>query len=295
MPFRRLRGYKAAVTVERFRAEAARLRIEEPDLYAQILSGAEGSDTQEAAAQDPDAYVALFLAELQERGVISPRPSEHAKRGFDGSEAGERTFADESRPLSGALYELDPHQYQLTGAQLLQATAQAVPDVAKQLHSQLISPFVDPKLADRYGKWLGDTFECGYVLCVSETWDELDPDTLRSLADEGLRRVIAEKDTRDPDLLIHDPEYRIRNVSYGIAGDMPYFAKLNDYLGEQPAFLRIGGFGRMILANVSSGGIKRRHASKLQSPLRMSFLLGVSIGLLDELSELPPKPPARLP
>lgn len=44
----------------------------------------------------------------------------------------------------------------------------------------------------------------------------------------------------------------------------------------------------MILANVSSGGgFERRQASKLESPLRLSFLLGVSVALLDQLGEVP--------
>ncbi len=225
--------------------------------------------------------IALFL--LHQLGLLS-------------AESGERTFGDDDRPLSGALFELDPQQYRLRAAQLMQATAQAVPDVAREIYAGLIGPFVEQRLARDYGQWLRDTFECGYVLSVSETWEGLDEDNLRQLIDEGLRRVIAEKDSRDPDLLINDPEYRIRNVSYGIMGDMPYFAPLTDYLGKQDAFTRIGGLGDVMLTNVlNAGGIKRRHVSKLQSPLYMSFMLGVSVGLLDQLGEVPPTMPERLP
>ena len=225
----------------------------------------------------------VFLALLHRLGLLS-------------AAAGGRTFGGEHRPLSGTLFELDPERYELTAEQLTQATAHAVPDVAKQIYFGLIDPFVDQKLAEQYRQWLRDTFECGYVLCVSETWEGLDPNTLGNLIDEGLMRVIAEEDSRDPELLIRDPEYRIRNVSYGIMGDLEYFVQLNDYLGRQDAFLRIGGFGDMVLTQVMNRGvIKRRHESKLESPLYMSFMLGVSLGLLDQLGEVPTTPPARLP
>jgi hypothetical protein len=198
--------------------------------------------------------------------------------------------------LSGTLFELDPQQHQVTAAQLMQATAQAVPDVAKDLHGHLIGPLVDEKLAHDYAQWLRDTFECGYVLCVSETWEGLDEDTLRGLIDEGLHQVIAEKDSRDAQLLLGESEYRIRNVAYGITGRMPYFAALTAYLDDEDALDRISGFGEMMLTGVLNGGvIKRRDASKLESPLRMSFMLGVSVGLLDQLGELPPTMPERLP
>jgi hypothetical protein len=212
------------------------------------------------------------------------------------TEAGsQKGFGEGDPPHSGTLYELDPQQYALTAAQLTQTTAHAVPEVAKELHGHLLGPIVDQKLARNYGKWIQDTFECGYVLCVSEEWEGVDATALRELIDEGLRRVATEKDSRDPKMLLADPEYRIRNVSYGIAANMPYFAQLSRYLDGQEAFQRIAGLGELMIGNVvGSGGIKRRHAAKLQSPLRLSFLLGLSVGLLDQLGELPQEMPARL-
>lgn len=68
MPFRRLKGYKAAANVARFRPEAERLRAEEPDLYEQILAQSKGGPSESAAQRDPDAYVALFLAEARKSG-----------------------------------------------------------------------------------------------------------------------------------------------------------------------------------------------------------------------------------
>lgn len=216
--------------------------------------------------------------------------------GYLSSQAGTVTFASDSdRPLSGTLFDLDPHQYQLTAAQLMQATAHAVPDVAKELHAYLINPFIDSKTGEAYGQYLRDTFECGYMMCVSETWDGLDESKARKLIDVGLRRVIAEKDTRDPELLIRDPEYRIRNVAYGITASMPYMEQISAYLDGLGAYQRINALGDlMINGMLNSGAFKRRHASKLQSPLIMSFMLGVSIGLLDQLGEVPSMIPERL-
>lgn len=66
---RKLRGYRAAFRVEKHRAAAEQLRREEPEMYQQILGMAEG-DAAEAAANDPDAFVALFLAAAEDEGVI---------------------------------------------------------------------------------------------------------------------------------------------------------------------------------------------------------------------------------
>jgi len=69
---RKKRGYRAAFKVERHRAAAEQLRTEDPEVYRQILSQADGSTAEEAAGRDPDAFVALFLAEAEEAGVIDP-------------------------------------------------------------------------------------------------------------------------------------------------------------------------------------------------------------------------------
>jgi hypothetical protein len=68
----RLRGYKAAALVERYRATAAVLRQEEPEKYQEVLAMAKG-DAATAAARDPDAFVALFLAAAEEV-VLEDRP-----------------------------------------------------------------------------------------------------------------------------------------------------------------------------------------------------------------------------
>jgi len=79
-------------------------------------------------------------------------------------------------------------------------------------------------------------------------------------------------------------------------GGLAVLRPARHYLDEQQAFLRIGGLGQMLLTNIAqSSGIKRRHRSKLEAPLRMSFILGMSIGLLDQLGEIPSTPPQRLP
>lgn len=71
MPLRRLKGYKAAANVARFRPEAERMRKEDPDTYEQILAQSRGGPSESAAQRDPDAYVALFIAEVRKRGYLS--------------------------------------------------------------------------------------------------------------------------------------------------------------------------------------------------------------------------------
>lgn len=66
---RKVRGYRAAIRVETHRVAAEQLRQEDPETYQQILAMAEGEGAK-AAASDPDAFVALFLAEAEKQGII---------------------------------------------------------------------------------------------------------------------------------------------------------------------------------------------------------------------------------
>jgi hypothetical protein len=324
----RAKSYRAAFRVEQNRAAAEALRNENPDLYRQMLEQASGSDVEEAARQDPDAFVALLIAEMRDAGVIdtSPDTSEGETRGaaetpealevsapevsapeaphrralapdVGSTEAGGRGFEEGERPLSRTLFEGDPAQYQIVAGQLGGgATAHLVPDVARGIYWQLITPLLDDKLVKNHSQWLNDTFEFGFVLCESETWDDLDQTELEQRIDDGLREVIREKDTRDPSLLIGDPEYRIRNVCYGVTASLPYFNRLAEYLESLGAFDRISRFGDFMLSNLAaSGTMKARDAKKLDSPLRMSYMFGVSLGLLDQLGQLSATVPPRVP
>lgn len=67
---RKKRGYRAAFRVEKYRAAAEQMRIDDPEMYQTILSQADGSAAEEPARRDPDAYVAIFLAEAADEGII---------------------------------------------------------------------------------------------------------------------------------------------------------------------------------------------------------------------------------
>jgi hypothetical protein len=60
----RWRSWRAGFRVENYREAAQTLRISDPDTYEKILANAHGTEAEDAAMRDPDAYVALFLAEL---------------------------------------------------------------------------------------------------------------------------------------------------------------------------------------------------------------------------------------
>jgi hypothetical protein len=64
-----MRSYRAAFRVEGNRAAAEALRGDDPDLYRRIVEQATGSDAEEPMRRDPDAYVALFLAEAKDAGL----------------------------------------------------------------------------------------------------------------------------------------------------------------------------------------------------------------------------------
>lgn len=66
---RRKRGYRAVIRAEQNRAAAEHLRRDNPAMYRQILAQADGTDAEEAARQNPDVYVALFLAEAGDAGI----------------------------------------------------------------------------------------------------------------------------------------------------------------------------------------------------------------------------------
>jgi len=69
---RRAAGYRAAIRVERYRAHAVQLREDDPESYAQMLAQADGSEAEESARRDPDAYVALILAGLDDYMSADP-------------------------------------------------------------------------------------------------------------------------------------------------------------------------------------------------------------------------------
>lgn len=196
----------------------------------------------------------VLLAVLAEAGVFgAPQVAQQ------GLHAGDR-------PLSTALYERDAQAYRLKAGELMSMTAHRVPDVIRELYWQLIAPFLkNRKLGERYGQFLQDTFEAGYMLTVSETWAELDPEQVRAQIDAGLRQVIAERDSRPVELLLPDAEYRIRNVSYGVIGGLPFFASLKALLERQPAYERIAEMRLIAIAStLQYGPIKGRHAGKMK-------------------------------
>jgi hypothetical protein len=86
MKFLMQKGRRAAARIERWRPDAEQLRASNPDLYARILGQSNWSEAElgagartsfsvssSATAHDPDAFVALFLAEAKRVGVISSR------------------------------------------------------------------------------------------------------------------------------------------------------------------------------------------------------------------------------
>jgi len=89
MKFLRRKGVRAAARIERWRPVAEQLRASNPDLYARMLEQANWSEAKtgvaartsfsvsfSALAHDPDAFVALFLAEAERVGVIGSRTDE---------------------------------------------------------------------------------------------------------------------------------------------------------------------------------------------------------------------------
>lgn len=51
----------------------------------------------------------------------------------------------------------------------------------------------------------------------------------------------------------------------------------------------------MLASVLNSGSIKRRDAKKLDDPLHLAYMLGVAIGILDQLGHLPEVMPQKLP
>ena len=211
---------------------------------------------------------------------------------------GTEPIHSEGRPLTGELYESDPFQYQMTAAELVGATAHRVPEVAKRLYWHLAElSLLDSKLAKRYGKWLQDTYEAAYVLTQSEAWAEFDREEALSLIDRGLLKVAKERDTRDPEMLVRDPEYRIRNVALGLAAGMyDLFPGLLDYMESQPSASRINAMGASFIEGaLGAGAIKGRHKKGMHAALIIAWGFGSAVGVLDLLGEIPSEMPTQLP
>jgi hypothetical protein len=69
-------AYRTNTEIKENRAEAFRLRREDPDLYARILYAAVGEPGEAMARRDPDAWVALFLAHWED-GEAPPLPLDY--------------------------------------------------------------------------------------------------------------------------------------------------------------------------------------------------------------------------
>ena len=68
---RRKESYRAAARVEEHREAAQALRTDHPEMYSNIVEQAKGTAAEAAAQRDPDAFVALFLAQAQDAGVFN--------------------------------------------------------------------------------------------------------------------------------------------------------------------------------------------------------------------------------
>lgn len=222
----------------------------------------------------------ILLAVLEEAGILAT------------PEAAAQPLHADDRPLTSELEETDPQAYLAGAVELIQLTSHRVPDVAKELYWHIASLLLDGKTGERYPKHLQDTFEGGFVIAQSETWRELDRDKTLALIDSGIRTVIAELDTRDPDVLIRDPEYRIRNTALGIVLDSR-FPDLLEYLAEQPSYQRTMGVGDLVVGNVLTT-LKRRQRKELETHLALAWHFGVVVGLLDLVGEVPTAMPQRL-
>lgn len=64
------RRWKPALRVEEWRAAAVQLRVDDPRLYALALAQAATPEAHSLVANDPDAFVALILAELSDAGLL---------------------------------------------------------------------------------------------------------------------------------------------------------------------------------------------------------------------------------
>lgn len=256
-------------------------------LHDSFLAG--GQHLAEIKDRDSEAWATLdhfawrdgiLLAALEKVGILAT------------PEAGTKPLHADDRPLTAELEEADPQAYFSTAVELIQLTSHRVPDVTKELYWHLAPPLLDAKAVEPYSKYLQDTFEGGFIIAQAENWHELDREEAIKLIDEGIQTVIAERDTRDPEMLIRDPEYRIRNTTLGIVGDA-YFPGLTQYLEEQPSYQRAMGVGDLVVTGIL-GTLKRRQRKELESSLTLAWHFGVIVGLLDLLGEVPKMMPQPL-
>src|SRR5262245_16985413 len=79
---RLIRRWRAGFRVEEWRTEAVQLRLTEPKLYREILSHADTDDPRVArgVANDPDAFVAIFLAAASDAGYGTAGATSSMKR-----------------------------------------------------------------------------------------------------------------------------------------------------------------------------------------------------------------------
>jgi hypothetical protein len=168
-------------------------------------------------------------------------------------------------------------------------TPKAVRDVGSACLGQIIDIAGWQKLMRKYGQDVVETMALGYMLSVFEDWGDLDRERAVRLVDESLRAAQATRAAKGTEQIsLDDVDNRLTLMTMGLATDAPQAAAARDYLLQQPAYERIDEFGPL-LSQMAAGmaGVKGRHAEAFVELNSYAWKIGLGLGLLDAMGEVP--------
>jgi hypothetical protein len=191
--------------------------------------------------------------------------------------------------LTATLYEDEEAYNGVANDLLMSADRPKPPDLIWNAAANLLSRFVEGRDQKRWSEDLLEMFGIAYAFVHSESWDDLRRDRAVELMDQGLEGVRQQRiRTGDEPISLQNSDQRVTITTLGLAGEHADFAPLRAYVEEQPAYGRIEHLRVMYeMAGIAMAKVKPRHADRFMEHQLLAWRLGLALGLLDLIGEVP--------
>jgi hypothetical protein len=197
--------------------------------------------------------------------------------------------------LNGALFEADQDSYFQAIVALGEdpttrpKAPQAVRDVGITVMTSTFQRVGWGKLLSKYGQVLVESMVEGYTVTISEDWSDLDRTEARRLSDVALR---AAQETRTKtgaeQISLDNVNNRLTVMTQGLMAEAPESIEIRTYLFALPAYQRVQHFAPLLLkAGEAMAKVKGRHAAAFEQANDYAWKIGVGLGLLDMIGEVP--------
>lgn len=168
----------------------------------------------------------------------------------------------------------------------------AAPEAAKAAAFRILTRLNGEKEVERYRASLFEAFDVAYRFATYETWEGLHRESARPMIDRGLKALERQHiEKGEEPLSLSDPEDRLHYTTAGLFAEHPASFELSQQLGAMTAFSRLATIeDTYLLAGLKTSGAKRRHHDRFMRIQRLAWTLGLTLGVLGVLGEVPPDP-----